>query len=76
MLWVVNILFDGKLHGFHYKVRAVWNANSIVVGKEVVGIFLAKCACNVAGDDSWIAVGIPRGCSLVGSSGSLWRQNR
>ncbi len=52
MLWVVDIFLDGKLHGFHYKVRAIWNDNSIVVGKEVVGKFLAKCACNVAGDDT------------------------
>ncbi len=51
-MWVVNIFFDGKLHGFHYEVRAIWNANSIVVRKEVVGKFLVKCACNVAGNDT------------------------
>ncbi len=64
-MWVVNILFNGKLHGLHHEVRAIWNANSIVVGKEVVSIFLAKCACNVAGDDSWIPVGITRGRECV-----------
>ncbi len=51
LLWVVNVLFDGKLHGFHYKVRSVWNANSIIVGKKVVSKFSAECVCNVASND-------------------------
>jgi hypothetical protein len=51
-LGVVNIFLNGKLHGFHHKVRTVWNANSIIVGKEVVGKFLSKCAFNVAGNDT------------------------
>ncbi len=49
---VVNTFLDGKLHGFHHEVRTVWNANSIIKGKEVVGKFLSKCACNVAGNDT------------------------
>ena len=62
LLGVVNIFINGKLHGFHHKVRTIWNANSIIVGKEVVGKFLSKCACNVAGNDtpdhSWDSEGL------------------
>ena len=52
LLGVVNIFLNFKLHGLHYEVRAVWNANSIIIGQEVVGKFLVKCECNVAVDDT------------------------
>ena len=61
LLGVVNIFLNGKLHGLYYKVRAVWNASSIVVRNEVVGNFLVKCACNVAGNDMLDCSGNPDG---------------
>ncbi len=71
MLGVVNIILDGKLHGLHYKVRDVWNVNNIVVGKEVVGKFLVKCACNVAGNDTSDCSGNSEGPYLGGVNWNL-----
>ena len=52
MLGVVDIFFDGKLHSFHHKVRAVGYSNSIVVGKEVVSKILLTGACNMASNEA------------------------
>ncbi len=45
----VDIFLDGELHCFHHKVRSIGYVDSIIVGEEVVGKFLSKFACNVAG---------------------------
>ena len=58
---VIDKLLDGQLHGFDYEVRAVGNPNCKVIGEEVCSKFITK----------WMAVGMPRGQSLVGSEGSL-----
>jgi len=52
LLGVVDIFLDGKLHGFHHKVRAIGYSISIVVGKEVVSKFLPKGMCNVASNEA------------------------
>ena len=49
LLGVVNIFLDGELHCFHYEVRSVRYADSIIVGEEVVCKYLSQCLCNVAG---------------------------
>ena len=63
---VVDIFLDGKLHGFHHKVRAVGYSNSISVWEEVVSKFLSKGACNVASNEASDHSGDAEGSELGG----------
>jgi len=47
LLGAVDILFNGKLHGFHNKVRAIGNTDSKVKWKQMGCKFVAECAGNV-----------------------------
>jgi hypothetical protein len=49
---VIDKLLDGQLHGFDYEVRAVGNPNGKVIGEEVCGKFIAKCACDMGRDEA------------------------
>ena len=75
LLGIVDIFLDGKLHDFHHKVRAIGYSNSIAVGKEVVHNFCQRVCATWLAMRRRLAVGRPRGQSLVGSTGSLCRQN-
>ena len=66
MLGIVDTFLDGKLHGFHHKVRAVGYSNSIAVGKEVAHNFLSKGACNVASNEASTRSGDAKGSELGG----------
>ena len=63
LLGVVDIFLDGKLHGFHHKVRAVRYSNSIVVGNSK---FVSNGVCNVAGNEASNCSGDAEGSELGG----------